>query len=172
MPTIPCSTYYVYELSHPDGTPFYVGKGQGARLFNHIREAFHRCACQKCQTIRQIWDDGGEVRHTIVFETDNETLAYQYERELIATYGLVNLSNYTCGWGQPKAPKTRVRLRTATRRKSGEGTIYQRPDGRWCGMLTIGHDDGKRKRKTVYGATPKEVATKLKQFRSGARLER
>jgi integrase len=43
------------------------------------------------------------------------------------------------------------------RRKHGEGTIYQRADGRWCAQLTL--DDGKRK--TLYGTTSADVQRKL-----------
>jgi integrase len=53
-------------------------------------------------------------------------------------------------------------------RGDGEGTIYKRKDGRWCGQVTIGTDPktGKPIRKTFYGDKRKEVAkqmTELKQ---------
>ena len=48
------------------------------------------------------------------------------------------------------------------RRGRGEGSIYQRSDGRWCGALTTGADEnGKLKRRVVYGRTRREVADKL-----------
>lgn len=50
------------------------------------------------------------------------------------------------------------------RRGSGEGSIYQRPDGSWCAMIELGIVNGKRKRKYLYGATRKEVAEKLRQL--------
>lgn len=34
--------YYVYMLARPNGTPFYVGKGTGTRVFGHELEA-KRC---------------------------------------------------------------------------------------------------------------------------------
>jgi integrase len=46
-------------------------------------------------------------------------------------------------------------------RGHGEGTIVRRSDGRWMGQIDLGYIDGKRKRKTVYGKTRKEVAEKL-----------
>src|SRR5690554_2986634 len=48
-------------------------------------------------------------------------------------------------------------------RGDGEGTIYQRKDGRWCGQITIGTDTltGKPKRKTVYGKKRKDVVRKM-----------
>lgn len=49
------------------------------------------------------------------------------------------------------------------KRGNGEGTIYQRPDGRWMAQGTIGRDyeTGKPKRVTFYGKTRKEVQEKL-----------
>ena len=46
-----------------------------------------------------------------------------------------------------------------SRRGNGEGSIYQRQDGRWTASLTIGIDrKGKTKRKYIYGTTRGEVA--------------
>jgi integrase len=50
----------------------------------------------------------------------------------------------------------------ARRRGSGEGSIYLRPDGRWCATVDLGYVNGKRKRKYLYGETRKEVSEKLK----------
>lgn len=47
------------------------------------------------------------------------------------------------------------------RRGHGEGSIFQRPDGRWCSVVDLGFRDGKRARKFYYGASRKEVADKL-----------
>ncbi|HVB21481.1 MAG TPA: site-specific integrase [Ktedonobacteraceae bacterium] len=44
------------------------------------------------------------------------------------------------------------------RRGHGEGSIYQRKDGRWVAAVTLEN----RKRKTFYGETRKEVQNKLK----------
>lgn len=56
---------------------------------------------------------------------------------------------------------TKTKRRTA-RRGNGEGSIFQRGDGRWSAMITIGANAaGKRVRKTVYGETKAEVQEKL-----------
>jgi integrase len=47
------------------------------------------------------------------------------------------------------------------RRGRGEGSIVQRPDGRWVGRVDLGWQAGKRRRKAVYGRTRREVADKL-----------
>jgi len=47
------------------------------------------------------------------------------------------------------------------RRGRGEGSITQRPDGRWVGRVDLGWQEGTRRRKAVYGQTRREVADKL-----------
>jgi integrase len=47
------------------------------------------------------------------------------------------------------------------RRGRGEGSIYQRADGRWAAALTIGFRGGKRVRRQIYGTTRTEVQGKL-----------
>ena len=49
-----------------------------------------------------------------------------------------------------------------SRRGHGEGSIYQRQDGRWVASIELGWQDGKRPRKYVYGTTRKEVTSKLR----------
>lgn len=49
-----------------------------------------------------------------------------------------------------------------TRRGQGEGSIFQREDGRWCASVDMGYSGGRRRRKWIYGETRKEVAEKLK----------
>lgn len=97
MSTLPSPLLYVYILFRPDNTVFYVGKGQGNRVLRHEQEARRGCECHKCRTIRQIWSTGGEVGHTIIFETNDESEAFQVERETIALYGRENLTNQTDG---------------------------------------------------------------------------
>lgn len=52
---------------------------------------------------------------------------------------------------------------TVTKKKTnGEGSIRQRADGKWEGRVTVGIDDeGKQKRKSVYGSTKSEVRQKI-----------
>ena len=48
------------------------------------------------------------------------------------------------------------------RRGNGEGSIFQRGDGRWTATITVGRDtNGKRQRRTVYGKTRREAQEKL-----------
>ncbi len=48
-----------------------------------------------------------------------------------------------------------------TRRGPGEGSIYERWDGRWAGSVHIGYEDGRRVRKHVMGHTRAEVKEKM-----------
>jgi integrase len=50
---------------------------------------------------------------------------------------------------------------TAARRGRDEGSIYQRADGRWVGMVSW-MAGGKRRRRAVYGDTKREATRKLK----------
>lgn len=57
------------------------------------------------------------------------------------------------------------------KRGNGEGTIFQRADGRWSAVITIGRNaTGKQVRKTVYGMTRNEVAEKLTRLQ-GQKLD-
>jgi integrase len=49
----------------------------------------------------------------------------------------------------------------AGKRNAGEGSIFRRTDGRWCAVLNLGWERGKRKRKSFYGKTRREVADSL-----------
>lgn len=51
-----------------------------------------------------------------------------------------------------------------SKRSNGEGSIYQRADGRWSGATYVLRPDGGRVRRQVYGKTRAETATKLRQM--------
>src|SRR4051794_22495920 len=56
-----------------------------------------------------------------------------------------------------------------SRRGRGEGSIYQRADGKHCASVSLGYDGkGKRKRRTIYGVTKQEVAQKLRKLQTAA----
>ena len=50
-----------------------------------------------------------------------------------------------------------------TRRGRGEGSITRRADGRWMARVDLGWQDGKRRRKTLYGRTKREVQDRLRE---------
>ena len=47
------------------------------------------------------------------------------------------------------------------KRGNNEGSIYKRADGRWAATINLGWQDGKRKRKTFYAKTRREVQEQL-----------
>jgi integrase len=59
----------------------------------------------------------------------------------------------------------------SARRGRGEGSVFRRGDGRWCGVMDLGWVEGRRSRKFVYGKTRKETRERLMAaqaaFRSG-----
>ncbi|MGW4422945.1 hypothetical protein [Streptosporangium sp. NPDC004631] len=61
---------------------------------------------------------------------------------------------------EPTTSQTR-KARTLHRRTSGEGTLYQRTDGRWEGAAYVLSAKGQTTRVRVYGKTRREAADKL-----------
>ena len=53
------------------------------------------------------------------------------------------------------------------RRGNGEGSIYQRADGRWCATHSVGcAPDGRRRRQTIFGESKEDVQNQLASARS------
>jgi integrase len=48
-----------------------------------------------------------------------------------------------------------------SRRGNNEGSIYRRADGRWAATVQLGWEEGKRRRKTFYGKTRRDVQEQL-----------
>ena len=82
---------YVYVLSRPDGTPFYVGVGTSDRILNHEREARRGLKSHKAAIIRKIISSGDSVWYSISgwFEIWGD--AAKEERRLIAEIGRFDL---------------------------------------------------------------------------------
>lgn len=43
----------------------------------------------------------------------------------------------------------------------GQGTVFQRADGRWCATISLGKENGRRKRRYYYGRTAAEAQEQL-----------
>jgi integrase len=57
----------------------------------------------------------------------------------------------------------------AKRRGRGEGSIFRRQDGTWCGIIALGYTDtGKRRRRYVYGTTKAEILEQMARLRHAA----
>lgn len=57
--------------------------------------------------------------------------------------------------------KKKLKVVEKTRRKNGEGSIYQEKNGLWIGSIWIEQPDGSKKRKKVSGHSQMEVSKKL-----------
>lgn len=83
--------FYVYELIDPrTKKPFYVGKGQNKRAYDHIKKnklGKNTENPYKDHVIRQILAENLEPLINYVFWSSDEQIAYDYESELIKKYG-------------------------------------------------------------------------------------
>lgn len=94
----PC--YYVYELVDPrDGSVFYVGKGKGNRIRQHVAKARNGGVDNpfKIERIVEIIRSGHDVVERKVHEGVSEAVAFRMERRRIALYGIENLTNISAG---------------------------------------------------------------------------
>ena len=55
-------------------------------------------------------------------------------------------------------------MSSAPKKANGEGTVFQRPNGRWSGQCYVTQTDGRRVRRTVTGATKREVENKISEL--------
>lgn len=102
---------FVYVDSKPDGTPFYVGKGNMARIKNLKRNNHHQRICEKYTK----WTRG------IAF-AGSETECNLKEIELIAKFGRNDLGqgtlvNYTDGGEGASNPTLETRKKQSLARK-------------------------------------------------------
>jgi len=90
---------YVYFLQDPrTKNVFYVGKGVGNRVFNHLDCAIDTDGeTEKLETIREIMNAGKKVSHFILRHGLSEQIAFEIEASLIDFVGMEILSNLQCG---------------------------------------------------------------------------
>lgn len=91
--------YYVYILKDPrNDTIFYVGKGKGNRLFQHVQCALeNETDNDKYNLIREIHKEGKEVEHFILRHGLEEKLSLEIESTIIDLLGIENLTNSVKG---------------------------------------------------------------------------
>lgn len=76
--------YYTYTLRYPDGTPFYVGKGTGDRVSQHVKEFNSRAnGSTKHRVIGDILFAGLQVIEHKEVENLPEQAALDFEKVLI-----------------------------------------------------------------------------------------
>jgi hypothetical protein len=91
--------YYVYFLVDPrTNSVFYVGKGRGNRVWDHLECAVDTNeTSQKLEMIREILTSGFEVKHYILRHGLTEKVAFDIEAALIDFVGMDNLLNLQAG---------------------------------------------------------------------------
>lgn len=91
--------YYVYFLQHPvSGDVFYVGKGNGNRVFSHLQCAIDSNEeTEKLDIIRSITTSGLKPNYFILRHGLTEQIAFEIEASLIDFIGMKNLSNLQSG---------------------------------------------------------------------------
>jgi len=91
--------YYVYFLKDPrNDEVFYVGKGIGNRIFNHLNCALEvPDNSEKLDRIRDIVESGQEVIHYILRHGLSESSSFEIEAAIIDFIGMGNLSNLQGG---------------------------------------------------------------------------
>ena len=100
--------YYVYVYSDPDTKkPFYVGKGKGNRVFNHLDDESEN---DKVHKIKEIRERGKEpVIEILAHGLDNDT-ALKVEAAAIDLIGIKNLTNRQRGHESSTYGKIEVSL--------------------------------------------------------------
>jgi uncharacterized protein len=116
---------YVYRLIDPrNGETFYVGKGQGNRVFAHIRAEQNLegdVLDNKLLRIRQIRLAGFEVAHVIHRHGMDERTAFEVEASLMDAYpGLSNIAG-----GAGTSDYGAMHAREIIRRYSAEPAVFQ-----------------------------------------------
>lgn len=91
--------YYVYFLRDPRSQEvFYIGKGKGNRVFEHVACALADVAeSEKLDRIRAIEKSGKSVEHFVLRHGLTERAAFEVEAAVIDFVGIPNLSNLQSG---------------------------------------------------------------------------
>lgn len=83
--------FYVYVLSRPCGTPFYVGMGQAERIGDHATDARSARRSRRLSIIRKIWRSGNDVSYAVHSFHLQCVDAWSVEVGLIAKLGRLDL---------------------------------------------------------------------------------
>lgn len=116
---------YVYRLIDPrNGETFYIGKGQGNRVFSHIHAEQNfegDDIANKIKRIREIRLAGFEVAHVIHRHGMDEKTAFEVEAALIDAYpGLTNIAG-----GAGSSDFGAMHAKEITQRYSAEPAVFR-----------------------------------------------
>lgn len=93
-------SYYVYALVDPrDGRAFYIGKGKGSRMQDHVKAAKRGKIdnAEKHKAILVVLESGAQVEEHVFCRCKTEKEALSIERGLIRALKLCGLTNISFG---------------------------------------------------------------------------
>jgi len=161
--------FYVYTYSYPNGVPFYVGKGTGKRIKNHLwdAKANRKLNSFTVRVIKKLLREDKEPIVEKIIDNIDEEFAFLIEEEFIRKYGRRNtntgiLTNNTDGGegtsnakGIKRTPEQIEKMRIAltghkqseeTKRKrslKAKGYVHKKVQCPKCG--TIGGETGMKR---------------------------
>jgi hypothetical protein len=143
--------YYVYQLISSNDEIFYIGKGSGNRMYQHVSIAMGKSISRTknlklYNKIKKIIDSGGFIKCEIIFKSENENDCFNEEIRLIEKIGLINLCNLTIGGegtsGYKLSEETKLKMSLAKKDKKRENiskihkeNLLKNPQ-----IFKIGHD--------------------------------
>lgn len=134
--------YYVYSLAYPDGTPFYIGKGKGRRMYDHGTSRGRLRGVN--EVLEELRMTGDECIRTIVHRDLTEDEAFELERQEIAKIGrrpsgsLVNANDGGHGGRNPSAA-TRAKISAAAKAQPRQPREHYVEMNRKRGPITEEH---------------------------------
>ncbi len=122
--------YYTYTLIDPrTDEPFYVGRGQKLRMYEHVKDVQRGRIPNKnnrklANKINKILSFNLNVKYKKILITENGKEAFNKEKELITEIGLENLCNLTEGGEGFRGKHTEETKRKISEATKGENNPF------------------------------------------------